>query len=534
MRQPEPAAECDQTNLSPPPSTVLEAVTERFQRSQPASAYDEISGWSMQVSQANMPQPNPAPELEALIGRARRRASLHAAIDVMLVGAISALAVFVLVLITGSGILHWGWCAAAAVAGSVWAWAKQRRRRVDSYRTAQRIDNALESKDLLSTAWHFAGSPGHCDFVDSVLRQAGETASTADVETLLPWRMPRKGYVAAGLLAVCLVLLGVRLGVLKTLDLRAGLAEVRFDTVTGASVAADKKMASTDAARPFEGVGIDIPGYEAASLTGSEKQEQFQQLDVDSNEPGGSGQKGQRSADGQQGEGGEAAENGDEPSADEAPTGSQDPSRAPGSGSQSSKQDKPNSLMDKMRDAMASLMDKLGMEQLGGDGKQSASNKSSQPGQGQKKDGKGQQGQSKNAQAEADGEQSDAQGEGQQAQQTKAQSGQPQEQPSGDPRSGMGTQDGRKETELAQDVEAMGKLSDLFGRRSLNVKGEVMVEVTKSKNQGLRTPLVDRQAVHSESGGEVSRDEVPLHLQEYVQRYYERVRKPAAAEAAKQ
>jgi len=31
-----------------------------------------------------------------------------------------------------------------------------------------------------------------------------------------------------------------------------------------------------------------------------------------------------------------------------------------------------------------------------------------------------------------------------------------------------------------------------------------------------------------EAGGEVSRDEVPLHLQDYVQRYYDKVRKPAA------
>ena len=80
----------------------------------------------------------------------------------------------------------------------------------------------------------------------------------------------------------------------------------------------------------------------------------------------------------------------------------------------------------------------------------------------------------------------------------------------------------------------MGKLSELFGRRSQNVKGEVMMEVTKSRNQGLRTPLVDRSATHAEAGGEVNRDEVPLHLQEYVQRCYERVRKPAAPEAAKQ
>jgi hypothetical protein len=61
-----------------------------------------------------------------------------------------------------------------------------------------------------------------------------------------------------------------------------------------------------------------------------------------------------------------------------------------------------------------------------------------------------------------------------------------------------------------------------------------MVEVTKSKNQSLRTPILDKAATHVESGGEVSRDDVPLHLQEYVQRYYERVRKAAPAQETKQ
>lgn len=484
-------------------------------------------------SAPKMTHPSPVPELEALIVRARRRTAFQDLADVALAAGIAGLAVFALVLIAGSDVLHWALAFAAAALAATWIWFRLRRRRMDAYRTAQYLDNILESKDLLSTAWHFSDRAGSSAAVDTVLGQATGAAATADVEVLMPWRMPRKGYVAAGLLAVCLVLLGVRLGVLKTLDLRAGLAEVRFDTVTGASVAADKKAAKADQPHPFEGVGVDIPGYEVASLTGNEKQEQFQELEVESSEAGASGQKGQPSSGGQQGEGGEGGEQGDEPSSEEAPSGAQDPSRGPGERGASSKQEKPNSLMDKMRDAFASLMDKFGMEQLS-ESKQSAANKSAQPGQGQKKDGKGQKGQSTNAQAEADGEQSNEQGEGQQAQQAKSQGGHPQEQPSGDPRSGMGSQEGRKETEMAEDAEAMGKLSDLFGRRSLNVKGEVMVEVTKSKNQGLRTPVVDRQATHSESGGEISRDEVPLHLQEYVQRYYERVRKPAAAEAAKQ
>jgi hypothetical protein len=474
------------------------------------------------------------PALDALVQQAGRRTASHAAAAILFAGAAAALAVFILVLIAGTGILHWGWSAAAGLIGAAWAAWRGRKRLPSSYKTAQRIDHALEAKDLLSTAWHFSGSAGKSEFVDTVLRQAGDTASTADAATLMPWKMPRSGYVAAGLLAVCAVLLGVRLGVLKTLDLHAGLAEVSFDTITGAAVDANKKLAKAQQPRPFEGIGVDIPGYEAASLTGDEKNEQFEQFDVEATEGGASGQKGQRSEHGQEGGEGEPGdEPGDQPGVEDVPTGTQDPSRQPGNKGKGSQQDKPNSLMDKMRDALASLMDKLKIEPPPGEGKESAS-KSQQPGQG-KKDGKGQKGQSQNAQADADGEKSDAEGEGEQTQMTKNQSGQPPEPPSGQPKSGMGSQDGSKETAMSEDTEAMGQLSELFGRRSQNVKGEVMVEVNKSRNQALRTPLADRSATHDEAGGEVSRDEVPLHLQDYVQRYYKQVRKtPPPPEAAKQ
>jgi hypothetical protein len=40
---------------------------------------------------------------------------------------------------------------------------------------------------------------------------------------------------------------------------------------------------------------------------------------------------------------------------------------------------------------------------------------------------------------------------------------------------------------------------------------------------------VQKQAAHAEAGSEVGRDQVPLHLQDYVQRYYERVRKEPPA-----
>ena len=115
------------------------------------------------------------------------------------------------------------------------------------------------------------------------------------------------------------------------------------------------------------------------------------------------------------------------------------------------------------------------------------------------------------------------------AQQAKSnQPGNSPEQASKTEKSGVGKQDGKKDTELAEQQKAMGKLSELLGKRSLNMQGEVMVEVTNSKNQQLKTPYVTKSASHVEAGGEVSRDEVPLHLQDYVQRYYDKVRKPAA------
>jgi hypothetical protein len=51
-----------------------------------------------------------------------------------------------------------------------------------------------------------------------------------------------------------------------------------------------------------------------------------------------------------------------------------------------------------------------------------------------------------------------------------------------------------------------------------------MVEVPSGKQQ-LRTPYSQRRAAHAEAGGEIHRDEVPLMYQEFVQQYFEQVRK---------
>ena len=52
-----------------------------------------------------------------------------------------------------------------------------------------------------------------------------------------------------------------------------------------------------------------------------------------------------------------------------------------------------------------------------------------------------------------------------------------------------------------------------------------MIEVNSGKQQ-LKTAYSSQNGAHRESGGEIHRDEVPLLYQQYVERYFEQVRRP--------
>ena len=68
-------------------------------------------------------------------------------------------------------------------------------------------------------------------------------------------------------------------------------------------------------------------------------------------------------------------------------------------------------------------------------------------------------------------------------------------------------------------LKAMGQITELIGKRSATVTGETMVEV-QSGTQQLRTAYSKTEASHSQTDGDVTRDEVPVSLQPYVQRYF--------------
>jgi hypothetical protein len=233
---------------------------------------------------------------------------------------------------------------------------------------------------------------------------------------------------------------------------------------------------------------------------------------------------------------GVSANPGNQQSADgkQGPSGST-PGKAGKQGQGDEKQGSGNSgensgLLGKFRDAMSSLMNRMrqpGQQQAGtqnGGQQKNQSGNAAQNGKQGQQPGDGQPSDAKDGQPGDDSQ--DAQS---------AQSGSPgqsgQQPATKQPGSGIGRQDGSKDVKLAEQLAAMGKISEIIGKRAANVTGEVTVEVENS-NQQLRTPYAQRDAHHAQAGGEINRDEVPVALQSYVQQYFEQVRKQAARQQA--
>jgi len=213
------------------------------------------------------------------------------------------------------------------------------------------------------------------------------------------------------------------------------------------------------------------------------------------------------------------------------PAGSKDgPQQGePGASQQGGADNKNASLLSKMKDAMQNLMSKAkpqpnnaaGQKQGGSQGQkgQSTQAKAGEKGAaGESKEG-GQQDQQEGQQGQQAGDQDNSD-----SAQGKGNGKSSDQQAAAQPGSGVGKQDGAKDIRAAEQKAAMGKLSEVIGKRSAQVSGEMMVE-SQSGPQQLRTQYSRRTATHGESGGEVNRDEVPVELQGYVQQYFQEVRK---------
>jgi len=469
----------------------------------------------------------------------------------------AALAAFIVLLLVGAQILNWQWLVpipVAALAFGIW----QARKRVPTpYRTAQIVDRRMGLSDTLSTALFFFEAPAdrHSDEIRRCQRErAEEAARGVDVRRAVPYTTPRAVYAMAALVLVASSLFALRYGLTRSLDLKQPLASMlrqQFGWEPRTEVAKETRRTPPGKA--------DSPDDTPASAENSDPGQPEPQADSEQSDPQEGAQQQADNKKGAQKDGGaKKAENGDEKGADQEPqpenadasnsqnqqnNGQQNKGdrQQTGSQQQAASSGDNSSLLSKVKDAWQNLLSRV-KPQNGQSPQQQAQNQANkQPGKGQPNGSKQQS--AKNAQQQTGQQDGDPQ-DGQTGDQAKAQQQDPQgkgagksdsQQASKQPGSGIGSQDGDKSIKQAEQLAAMGKISEILGKRSANISGEATVEV-QSTSQQLHTAYVNRGAEHTQGGAEISRDEVPVALQAYVEQYFEQIRKqpPAAQQPKKQ
>jgi len=485
--------------------------------------------------------------LEYLVARARRRCLLNLALAQAVLALSAGMAGFVLLLIVGAQILNWPWIAALFAAAIGLGLAQVFARLPGPYLVLQAIDQRLGLRDTLSTAFYFcspqANGRASEGMREAQLRQAERLAREVDPRRAVPIRAPRALYTLGALALTASGLFALRYGVSRRLDLRPPLAAVLFPNPAAHRQPGKESRRNTLAERfrqTLKQLGLPIETRQSRQevSAGQYPGDAAADSDVaaarppDLSRPIPLSAGNELSADDGATEARPHSESGSE-GADGTQAGeasSENRQRPPEWASENS------NLLEQFREALASLLSRLKSRPSTGNSnlnvQSQATGESARSRQ--RSSEKGGPGAGRQTQGDA-ASQSDGELESEISQQAQSAGGKPggsdsDLQPAREGRSGIGKEDGSKDTREAEQLAAMGKLTELFGRRQATLSGEVMVEVA-SGSQKLRTPYTEQQAPHREAGGQVHREEVPLLFRHYVQRYFEEVHKlpPPAA-----
>jgi hypothetical protein len=424
-----------------------------------------------------------------LVRRARQRLLYNELLSQGANASSAALIALILLLLFGTEVLDWRWALAIPLVAAAAGVYLARRRLPPPYTVAQMLDRRCALADTLSTALFFTrGEPAsHVsrDIRQAQFEQAGRLSETVDVRRAVPYTLPRAAYLLVALLVVAASLFALRYGLSRRLDLKPPLARI-LQLKFGANQPAEQARAQRPKA-PEE------PGSRDDGTAPSSDPDQPPDASSDPIQDTVAGQPGGKSDPDQT---------------------RQSPARQAASDSGES-----SSLLTRAEDAIENLLSSLQPPRnLPGAQPKSVTDKAGgqQPAKGQP--GGGQPGNSPDGQPGKEASDSqDSQGQSAGTGDT--------EQAGKQPGSGAGNQDGEKNARQAEQLAAMGKISEIIGKRSANVTGEATVEV-RSTSQQLRTPYAARGAQHSQGGSEIGRDEIPVALQTYVERYFEQVRQP--------
>jgi hypothetical protein len=468
-----------------------------------------------------------------LIRRARRRLVYNELLAQGVIAASAALAALIILLILGTEILNWYWLVlipAAAVGVAIY---RVRRHVPSLYVSAQVVDRRMNLADSLSTAVFFshAANAGEAGMRRSQREQAERSAAGVDVRRAVPYRLPRAAYALAGLAVVASSLFALRYGLTRRLDLSEPMARILqqalgLDTPQNAKQAPRKNLTLPDN-RTEDGdspLAADQPTDDPGLQPGDPLDENnHQQSAKESAKKDSDAQKG--SQDGEQGQGDPRAS--DEQNAANQSNAENGKDQQPGA-QDSNGSSNSSSLLSKMKEAVQNLLSSMKQQPAGSNSQQQQNQTAQNSNQkGQQNAGKqGKKGDKASGQAGGEEQDPDLSSESQQAENSpgKGDDAQPSnKQPGG----GIGSRDGSKDVKQAEQLAAMGKITQIIGKRSANLSGEATVEVQSSVQQ-LRTAYSDRDAQHAETGSEIGRDEIPAALENYVEQYFEQVRKEPA------
>ncbi len=503
--------------------------------------------------------------LAGLIRRARRRHVTQIVLEQSCFAGAVAFGGCIVLLLLGTQILNGVWLAILFAGSFLIGLYRAKSRVLSRYRIAQVLDHRLDLHDGLSTAFYFSehadrrrASP---ELIERQRTIAEEAARGADLKIGIPFLLPRSIYASTGLAAVALTVFGIRYGVTHSLDLRPSLVQIAFNGLLGSEdVAANKKKPAglkPDSSRPKE-TALGVDPWESKTLDAEGAPDAaLNTVDTpDVNNPNNDTEanakaSGTKSTDPAAQEGDSNGENQPAPSgADKMADNSSAPEKEggqkgkPKDGAQQDNKSGPNSsgenssLAEKMRDALSNLMSKLKMQDKPGEGKQGQQKQPGQQQSAQQRQGKDDKGSPQQGKQSDSASSQDQQGdqEGQNSEkassaQNKSGSKSSDKPPSQDGKSGIGKEDGDKSAKEAEQLAAMGKITEIIGKRAANMSGEVMVEVASGKQQ-LKTQYSQRKASHGDAGGEINRDEVPLAYQQFIQQYFEEIHKTPAKSTA--
>lgn len=479
------------------------------------------------------------------VERAHTRAVTQATLrEITFAGAIALLGPL-LIAVFGTDWLPVGLIAVFAAAGLLAGGYRWSRMRPSRYGVAQRIDSAWKTDDQISTAYYFARHPSEAGpLVRFQREQAVPLAASGDLAAALPLEVPRTGYAFAAMLLMFFVVLGVRYGTQSSFSLQPPLVPIEAPALFAGAGHELRREDASEVKSPGEepaqslrkenelgkspetaepepvpdAVDGEAPTGDALG-EGSSALPEVEGLSIDD-------EFGDELAGGP-GEGGEGQE--DSEWADPSQQSREgDPDAEAGSQEQGAENEASNDLLSRLEDAFRNMLSSFNMDPPSGS--EPGDSSGQQSGQPSPAEG-AQSGREAAAEAPDSGQGgADAESAGGAAPEapqelTQGDSGSESSaaSPEGSSISSAGSKDGSKELSAAEQMQAMGELSELYQQRAEDMSGEVLIE-TEAVPQQLRTPYSPTAAGHRDPGGRVSRDEIPYAYRRYVQKYFETLR----------